>query len=367
MAAKDAVTKEYMRDTKVFADAFNFLLYEGRPVIDPGRLHAMDTAEIVLPYGEDGVTVPIQKYRDNLKYLTAMEDGKAAYLVLGVEAQSEVSYPMPVRDMLYDAMQYAQQGEKAASSHREEARKRSERKRQEASGQSGEASAEVRISSGFSGQPGDPKERVSSGEFLGGFYKRDRLLPVITLVVLFSPEPWDGPMSIHEMLAGVEEELLPFIADYRINLIAPAAMAPESMDRFQSSLREVLLYIKYSRDKGQLRSLLETDPHYRELDMQAATVINTVTHSKLKLEEKEGKVDMCLAIEEMRLESEKTGEQRGEIIGERRGEKKGISRINRLNSILLQQGRLEDLKRATQEPEYQEALIEELLLDGFSF
>ncbi len=107
MAAKDAVTKEYMRDAKVFADAFNFLLYKGRPVIDPDRLHAMDPVEIVLPYGEDGAVVPVQRYRDNLKYLTAMEDGKAAYLVLGMEAQSDVSYAMPVRDMLYDAMQYA--------------------------------------------------------------------------------------------------------------------------------------------------------------------------------------------------------------------------------------------------------------------
>ncbi len=59
-----------------------------------------------------------------------------------------------------------------------------------------------------------------------------------TLVLLFGPEPWDGPMSIHEMLADVEEELLPFIADYRINLIAPASVDAESMNRFQSSLRK---------------------------------------------------------------------------------------------------------------------------------
>ncbi len=29
MAIKDAVTKKYMKDKKVFADAFNYLLYDG--------------------------------------------------------------------------------------------------------------------------------------------------------------------------------------------------------------------------------------------------------------------------------------------------------------------------------------------------
>ncbi len=199
MAAKDAVTKDYMRNPAVFADASNFLLYGGRSVINPEKLHDLDTVEIVLPYGEDGTVAP-------------------------------------------------------------------------------------------------------------------------TLVVLFSPEPWDGPMSIHGMLSGVEKEILPFIADYRINLIAPAALDEASMDRFQSSLREVLLFItlsgplftegKYSTDKKQLKRLLDTDTHYQAMDLDAATVINTVTNTKLKLKKKEGKVNMCLAIEEMCRESRLEGEKR---------------------------------------------------------
>ena len=35
MADKDTVTKEYMQDSATFADAFNFLLYDGRQVIRP--------------------------------------------------------------------------------------------------------------------------------------------------------------------------------------------------------------------------------------------------------------------------------------------------------------------------------------------
>ncbi len=249
MSKKDAVTKDYMGNSAIFADAFNFLIYDGQPVINSKQLRAMDTAELVLPYGKDGARTSVQRYRDELKYLTAMEDGNAAYMVLGIETQSEPHYAMPVRDMLYDAMQYARQVKEAASSHREEAKKQ---RSMAGPGEIGEKKSS------------ESRESLDSGEFLGGFYRNDRLLPVITLVILFSPDPWDGPMSIYEMLADVDERFLPFVQDYRINLITPAALDEESINRFRTSLREVMLYIKYSRDKDQLRNILETHPRFLE-------------------------------------------------------------------------------------------------------
>ncbi len=109
MAAKDIVTKDYIKDTEVFADAFNYLIFGGNPVIDPLKLHEMDTTEIGMPYGEGKTRVTVQKFRDGLKYLTAMEDGNAAYLLLGIENQSEIHYAMAVKNMVYDALQYAAQ------------------------------------------------------------------------------------------------------------------------------------------------------------------------------------------------------------------------------------------------------------------
>ena len=44
MGKADIVTKEYMREPHVFADAFNFLLYDGRHVIKPSELKELDTA-----------------------------------------------------------------------------------------------------------------------------------------------------------------------------------------------------------------------------------------------------------------------------------------------------------------------------------
>lgn len=164
----------------VFADAFNYLIFEGDPVIDPLKLHEMDTTEIGMPYGEGKTKTTVQKFRDGLKYLTAMEDENGAYLLLGIENQSEIHYAMAVKNMVYDALQYVAQVEKAAKSHRDAAKK-------------------VGLQDAERTEKNDL--RLEPGEYLSGFYKGDRLLPVITLVLLFNPEPWDAPMSIHNMLS----------------------------------------------------------------------------------------------------------------------------------------------------------------------
>ena len=74
MSEKDTVTKEYMRDSAFFADAFNYLMYDGKQIINPTQLKPIDTASIVLPYADGQQPVPTQKYRDVLKSVTAMED-----------------------------------------------------------------------------------------------------------------------------------------------------------------------------------------------------------------------------------------------------------------------------------------------------
>ena len=53
------------------------------------------------------------------------------------------------------------------------------------------------------------------------------------------------------------------------------------------------------------------------------------------------------------------GLEEGKIVGLEKGE----SRINRLNSILIDAGRIDDLKRAATDTEYQAKLILELLAE----
>lgn len=124
MGYADGTAKEYTRQNDIFADAFNFYLHGGAQTIKPEQLRELDTAELsILPDAEsrgkrNGRSM--QRYRDVLKSVSAMEDGRAAYLLLGIENQSAVHYAAPVKNLLYDALQYAGQVERRAKVHREE-------------------------------------------------------------------------------------------------------------------------------------------------------------------------------------------------------------------------------------------------------
>ena len=119
MGKEDTATKAYMSQNRVFADIFNFYLYQGEQVIVPEQLREMDPAELSMPYSTAGNGETVQKYRDLLKELAVMEDENATYLLLGIESQSHVHYAAPVKNLLYDVLQYAKQVEWAASRHRE--------------------------------------------------------------------------------------------------------------------------------------------------------------------------------------------------------------------------------------------------------
>lgn len=122
---------------------------------------------------------------------------------------------------------------------------------------------------------------------------------MITLVVYFGASEWDGPMSLHEMLTVTDRKILSFVSDYKINLIAPAHMTDEEMDRFTTNLREVMLFIKYSKDKARLNEMLHKDARFKMLDRKAVTVISKVTGSKIEMHEEEEEVNVCEAIQGM--------------------------------------------------------------------
>lgn len=86
MGLADTVTKAYMKENTVFADAFNYLIYGGKTVVDPALLQELDTTEIVLPFGaqDENGSQPedaVQKYRDVLKSAVIKQDGEAAYIL----------------------------------------------------------------------------------------------------------------------------------------------------------------------------------------------------------------------------------------------------------------------------------------------
>ena len=272
MGAKDIVTKDYTKESVVFADAFNQYIYKGEQVIKAENLRSLDTVMTGIPYGADGEGVPVQRYRDVLKSATAMEDDNAVYLLLGIEAQSEVHHAMPIKNMVYDALQYAAQVEEIARSHK--------------------CARKDKV-------PEELEKKPDASEYLSVFYREDRLIPVITLVVYFGAGEWDGPMSIHEMLSVQNPEILSYVSDYKLNLIAPGQMSDAEINQFSTSLREVMLFIKYSKDRAKLHEMVQKDDRFKNMDKKAATVISTVTGVEFKEDYEEDKVDMCQALKEM--------------------------------------------------------------------
>ncbi len=271
MGYTDSVTKVYMRENAVFADAFNYFIYDGEQVIMPEHLHELDTTEIALPFGSEhasggGTHEAVQKYRDILKSAVIKRDDKTAYIILGIENQSDVHYAMPVRNIIYDALQYGRQVSDIAAGHRK--------------------------------NKADTNKKHSRSEYLSGFYKDDRIMPVITLVMHFGAEKWDGPLSLYDIMDLEDPKLMGLIQNYRIHLVEPADMTEADLLKFSTSLREVMGCIKYSGDNKKLRAFIDDNPRMT-MNINAARVISAVTNTKFDNDSDSEVVNVCKAIEDM--------------------------------------------------------------------
>lgn len=273
MGLRDAVTKEYMRENTVFADAFNFYMYNGESVIDPHSLVEMDTTEIALPFfveGSKGIqTESEQKYRDILKSTMVKYNDEATYVMLGIENQTDINYAMPLKNLMYDVLQYGRQVTDLARKHRIEWKQ------------------------------SHPDRKPKREEFLSGIYKEDKLTPVITLVIHFGAKKWDGPLSLKEMMSTTNEKILEYVPDYKINLIDPFRITEEEINKFQTSLREVLRYIKFSTNGEKLKWYLENEKRLKSLEVNAAKVIKVITNSKFEIPEGAEVINMCQAEHDM--------------------------------------------------------------------
>ena len=292
MGDKDSITKQYMKQPERFADLFNGFCFGGEEKLHPDELKDMDTASIVLPYGEDGAPLPKQKARDVLK-LALKTDGKAAYCILGVENQSKVHTAMPVRNMLYDAMTLAEQVAAAASSHK------------------------------------DAHNRgKDSVEYLSGFHREDKLMPVITLVIYWGADEWDAPVTLREMYPeGLDERILHYANEYKVNLISPAQMTDEQLDVFRSDLKAVLKFIKHSKDKQELANLVNNNQDYKSLDRLAAQTISVCSGQDFNFPVGEERIDVCKAIDDMVTDARNEGINQGISQGRNEAENEGMKNI----------------------------------------
>lgn len=210
-------------------------------------------------------------------------DDQMVYLLFGIENQSDIHYAMPVKSMVYDALSYAGQVDAAAKANRK-----------------------------YLKAHGGEELPMTSGEYLSGFRKEDRLIPVITVIVYyFGADTWDAPESLHEMFSVSDRTVLAFVPDYKLNLIVPANMTDDEIDRLTTELREVLLFIKYSKDKKRLAEILEHDEGFRSLDRKTVHMINVLTNSDIEVVESEGDGKVCIAIDGIRADAREEGRMEG--------------------------------------------------------
>lgn len=299
---KDIGWKKFFSDKRRYADIINGIGCAGKQVVKDNDLLEVDG----------------QTRKGKARDLLCRSAFGVNFALIGIENQEAIDYALPLRNMGYDLAEYEKQ--------------------------MGVLRKEVR----------ENREGLSSGEYLYGFRKRDKLKPVITIVLYSGVEPWDGPTSLHEILdfREIPNSLRGMTPNYGINVIEIRKL--EHTEIFQTDVRQVFDFIRCTEDKNRLRELVENDEYYQNMDEEAFDVVVMYTnlrelvHAK-DYRGKDGKVDMCTAIREMMEDSRQEGLEEGLKQGIKEGMKEGEELLGTLISHLFADGRAVDAKLAAED------------------
>jgi hypothetical protein len=272
----------YLSEPDIFADYWNGILFGGREEIRPEELEAYDGNY----YGIAGRR-PDEKTKPRRRDVVKRLRNGGTYIILGVEDQQEISYPMPVRHLEYDAMEYGRQLQEIVR------RNRAEEARRKAAGQ--------------------PSLWADRAEFLSGFRKEDRLMPVITTVFYHGEAEYDGCRDLHGMLHWTKEQekYKSFVANYPLRLVTLKEIQEEC---FRTGLRELVGVMKRSGDREKLLQYWEENrERFDGLDDETIETMGILIHQPdLKNYRKEkGGLDMCKAFEDVKQEGKREGKLEG--------------------------------------------------------
>ena len=102
MGTKDSKAKEYLSDNTRFSEICNYVLFDGEKVIKPEDLKECDTTEVLSVFGIDKKQIVKQKWRDLLKGVSVKYTESVYIVLMGIEAQTDVHYSMPVKTMIME-------------------------------------------------------------------------------------------------------------------------------------------------------------------------------------------------------------------------------------------------------------------------
>jgi hypothetical protein len=259
--SKDILLKDYFTPD-VFADAINAILYDGKSVVTPEKMRAIDI-ETQRVEEKDGDIKADVRFRDLAK---VVEVDDAIYCLFAIEHQSVEDYTMPLRIMEYDVREYLRQ---------------------------------VKSNKGVQVQ----------------------IKPIITIVMYWKADKWNQPLSVKDMfdkntVKWLEENGLGgYIQDYRMHLFEPCA--EDNLDKFKTELKDVIAYVKYSKSTEALKDYNEK--YKPDLTKSTVTLINELTNSKYVFIEGKERLDMCEAFEGLIEEGRAKGRTEGRAEGRAEG------------------------------------------------
>ena len=303
MGIKNTISKNYLSDNGRFAQICNNGLFGGNHIIQPEKLRDLDPQELALlenapeeAYRNNRSIQPMEKYRDILK----LYEEKTILIICGIENQSQIHYAMPLRHLLYDALEYESQRAEIEKNHRKQ-------------------------------------KDLSGSEFLSGFAKKDRLIPVLTLCVYWGEQEWDGPRNLSEML-DIPPNFLQYkdkIADYPLNLLEVCRIP--DLDQYQGELKALLVFVRHQKDKQALQQFItENQKIFQHIGRETLHAISILGNARnleddlirKQADQTEEELDMCQALkkwmEDERAEGHAAGLSEGHAAGLSEGHAAGL-------------------------------------------
>ena len=326
---QDVNEKYYLNDRYRIADLLNGYFFHGIQCIAPEDVKEAGTQLVYVSenHSSDSAKDDMTVLREH-DLLHKIIHG-ANYLIFSLEDQNYLDPSMVLRSLEYTVGEYVRQRHEIQKMH-------------------------------------DRKKDLKGDEYLSRFSVQDLLKPVAVVVIFFGDEEWKGARTLHELLdwTDISEEWKELFMDYRMHLIEVQKI--ENLELFHSDLKLLFGFLQSKNDKEKLKGFLaENHDELSEVPQDLFMVMTSMSNiwqlrelqKEQKSQEKGWKVNMCKAFDEMLEDSRNDGLRIGIEKGRKEGKMEGEERINKLNLLLITENRLDDLKRAVQDKEFQNMLL----------
>lgn len=306
----DIPLKDFWRNNDRFADLFNASLFHGRQIIKSAELEEQDTeASFILEHNNHSVS--FDPARDLLKVRKNSSVHGLEFAILGIENQSRIHYAMPMRIMGYDYSSYKRQYDNNAAKYR------AKETASQTDGLTPDNSSNEMVSA-------NTPDKLDPNEFLSRMKRTDKFSPVITIVIYYGEEPWDGARSLHEML-NIPNEFKKYVNDYKMLLIEarnPDLIFHNSDNIDFFNLMGIILNKNLSHKEARQEAILYSEEH--QTDKSVIMAIAGATNIKINFNSFEkGDSAMCTLFDEIAKEAEMKGKIESRTEGKIEGRTEG--------------------------------------------